>query len=136
MSPADGGRIATVERFFAALEAGDVDTVRAIYAEDARIWHNDGGAEQHVEDNLQLLRGLHQVVAALRYDVATRAELGDRVVQQHVLRGRLPDGTEVAMPAAMFLTVADGRVVRIEEYLDSAQAAPIRAARAALTAGA
>ncbi len=47
------------------------------------------------------------------------------------LRGRLPDGAEIAMPAAMYLTVSGGRVRRIEEYLDSAQAAPIRAASSA-----
>ena len=30
-----------VVRFFAALEAGDVGTLREIYAPDAVIWHND-----------------------------------------------------------------------------------------------
>jgi uncharacterized protein len=30
-----------VIRFFAALEAGDIETVREIYAPDAVIWHND-----------------------------------------------------------------------------------------------
>jgi len=31
----------TVIRFFAAIEAGDIDAVRSIYAPDALIWHND-----------------------------------------------------------------------------------------------
>ena len=123
----------TVTRFFVALETGDVDTLNAIYTPDARIWHNDTSDEQGVEDNLKTLRGLHQVVSGLHYEITRRAPVEGGVYQQHVLRGRLPDGAEVAMAAAMYLAVADGRISRIEEYLDSGQAAPIRAARAALT---
>jgi ketosteroid isomerase-like protein len=57
------------------------------------------------------------------------------VIQQHVLRGTLPDGREVALHAAMYLQVRDGHVTRIEEYLDSAKRSSIRAAREALSAG-
>jgi ketosteroid isomerase-like protein len=35
-----------------------------------------------------------------------------------VLRGTAPDGTAVAMPACVVAAVADGKVVRIDEYLD------------------
>ena len=133
--PAGEDAVATVERFFAALEAGDTDTLAAIYATDAQIWHNDNSDEQGVQDNLTVLRGLHRVVSGLHYEIVRRFALDGGVVQQHVLRGTLPDGSAVAMPAAMFLWVDGGRVTRIEEYLDSGLAAPIRAARAALSAG-
>jgi ketosteroid isomerase-like protein len=121
----------TVERFFAAVEAGDLTALAAIYAPDARIWHNDDGLEQEVPANLRVLRGLHRVVDDLRYEVVRRAEVDGGVFQQHVLHGRLPDGTAVAVPAAIYLGVRDGRVERIEEYLDSAQVSPIKAARPA-----
>jgi len=55
------------------------------------------------------------------------------VIQQHILRGRLANGQEVSLPAAMYLRVQDGHVTRIEEYLDSARRSSIRAAREALT---
>src|SRR5690349_11092557 len=132
LAAGDGDAIATVERFFAALEEGDTDLLARIYTPDARIWHNDASGEQGVEDNLKVLRGLHAVVSGLHYEIARRFPMDGGVVQQHVLRGTLPDGSAVAMPAAMFLYVDGGRVTRIEEYLDSAQAAPIRAARQAL----
>jgi hypothetical protein len=45
----------TVIRFFAAIEAGDIDLVPAIYAPDALIWHNDDLIEQPVEENLKVL---------------------------------------------------------------------------------
>jgi uncharacterized protein len=122
-----------VNRFFAALEAGDIETLRAIYAPDAVIWHNDDLLEQPVEDNLKVLQGLHRAVSGLRYDVIRRAPVQDGVLQQHVLRGALPDGREVALHAAMYLQVRDGRITRIEEYLDSAKRSSIRAAREAFS---
>lgn len=123
-----------VVRFFTALEAGDIETVRAIYAPDALIWHNDDLLEQSVEDNLKVLAGLHRAVSGLRYDVIRRAPVADGVLQQHVLRGTLPTGAEVELHAAMYLQVQDGHITRIEEYLDSGKRASIRAAREALAA--
>jgi uncharacterized protein len=123
-----------VARFFAALEAGDIETLRAIYAPDALIWHNDDLIEQTVEDNLKVLRGLHRAVSGLHYDIIRRAQVADGVLQQHVLRGSLPDGGEVELHAAMYLQVRDGRITRIEEYLDSGKRASIRTAREALAA--
>jgi len=43
------------EKFFRAIEAGDVDAIRAIYAPDAVIWHNNDQLEQSVDDNLRVL---------------------------------------------------------------------------------
>lgn len=125
----------TVIRFFAAIEAGDIDTVRAIYAPDALIWHNDDLIEQPVEENLKVLAGLHKAVSGLRYEVIRRARADDGVIQQHILRGTLANGQDVALHAAMYLQVRDGHVTRIEEYLDSAMRSSIRAAREAMSPG-
>jgi uncharacterized protein len=122
-----------IERFFEAVEAGDLNTLRSIYSPDALIWHNDDNQEQSVSDNLKRLAGLHQVVADLQYEIVRRIAIPGGFFQQHILRGRLPDGQKVAMSAAMYIAVSNGYITRIEEYLDSAQAQPIRAARAALT---
>jgi uncharacterized protein len=121
-----------VVRFLSALEAGDIDEVRAIYSPDALIWHNDDLIEQSVEDNRKVLAGLHRAVSGLRYDVIRRALLPDGVLQQHVPRGKLQGGTDVELHAAMYLQVKDGHITRIEEYLDSGKRASIRAAREAL----
>jgi ketosteroid isomerase-like protein len=125
--------VEVVVRFFAALEAGDIATLREIYAPDAVIWHNDDLVEQPVEENLKVLQGLHRALAGLRYDIVRRVPAADGVLQQHVLRGSLPDGTDVELHAAMYLQVRDGHVTRIEEYLDSAKRSSIRAAREALS---
>jgi uncharacterized protein len=121
-----------VVRFFTALEAGDIEALREIYAPEALIWHNDDLLEQSVDDNLTVLMGLHRAVSGLRYDIIRRAPAADGVLQQHVLRGTLPNGAEVELHAAMYLQVRDGHITRIEEYQDSGKRASIRAAREAL----
>jgi len=122
-----------VVRFFAALEGGDIDTVREIYAPDAVIWHNDDLLEQPVEENLKVLGSMHRAVSGLRYDIIRRVPAADGVLQQHILRGRLQNGTDVELHAAMYLQVRDGHITRIEEYLDSGRRATIKAAREALS---
>jgi ketosteroid isomerase-like protein len=96
---------AVAERFFRAIEEGDLDAVKACYASDAVVWHN-------------FVVG---AVANRRYEEVRRVVLDDGFVQQHVLRGDAPGG-RLEMPAMMRVWVADGRVTRIDEYLDPAQA--------------
>jgi ketosteroid isomerase-like protein len=79
-----------------------------------------------------VLAGMHRAISGLRYDIVRRVATADGVLQQHVLRGRLPDGTEAELHAAMYLQVRDGHITRIEEYLDSARRARLKAAREAL----
>src|ERR1700728_4057114 len=122
-----------VLRFFAALEAGDIDTVRDIYAPDALIWHNDDLIEQPVEDNLKVLQGLHRAVSGLHYDIVRRAPAPDGVLQQHVARGPQPEETEVELHAAMYPRVKAGHITGIEEHLDPGKPSSLRAAREALS---
>jgi uncharacterized protein len=86
-----------------------------------------------VVETLKVLQGLHRAVSGLRYDIVRRTIAADGVLQQHVLRGRLANGTDVELHAAMYLQVRDGHITRIEEYLDSGQRSSIKAAREALS---
>lgn len=115
-------------RFFGAIERGDLAEVEDCYHHDARIWHNFDRAEQTVAENLSVLRTLCAVVADRRYDVVRRLDTSDGFVQQHVLRGAAPGG-ELALEAMMYVTVRDGRIVRLEEYLDTAQLSVLRPVR-------
>ena len=47
--------LAFADRFIGAFERGDVEAVRACYAPDAKIWHNNDRVEQTVEQNLKVL---------------------------------------------------------------------------------
>jgi ketosteroid isomerase-like protein len=113
------------ERFFAAVTAGDLDAVRTIYADDAVIWHNNDDAEQNVDENLRVLRWATSRIAGFRYEDVRRTATADGFIEQHVLRGTAPNGAELRVPACIVCTVADGRIMRLDEYFDSAQIAAL-----------
>ncbi|MDP9238313.1 MAG: nuclear transport factor 2 family protein [Chloroflexota bacterium] len=114
-------------RFFAAITAGEIDAVREMYAPDAVIWHNNDGVEQGVEQNLAVLSWVTKNIAGFRYEDARCQATADGFVEQHVTRGRARNGAELAMPACIVCTVVDGRITRVDEYLDSAHLAPLLA---------
>jgi ketosteroid isomerase-like protein len=113
------------ERLFAAITAGNVEAVRDIYAPDAVIWHNNDGVEQSALDNLRVLQWVVANIGNLRYDNVRRQRTETGFMQQHVLRGTAPNGHELNIPACIVCTVRDGRITRLEEYLDSAHVAPL-----------
>jgi ketosteroid isomerase-like protein len=119
--------LAIADRLFTAIAAGDIDTVRAVYAPNARIWHNFDDADQPAEQNLKVLRWVVATVKDLRYDDVRRLPTPEGFVQQHVLRGTV-NGTPLAIPACIIATLRDGRITRLDEYIDSAHAAPLMAA--------
>ncbi len=113
------------ERFIGAIQAGDVEAVRASYAPDAKIWHNHDGVEQTVDQNLKVLAWFARTLPGRRYRVLRREALPDGFLQQHVLEASLPDGTDWAMDACVVVRMRDGLIVRLDEYIDSAQAAAL-----------
>ncbi len=115
------------DRFFAAVSAGDAAALTEMYAPDARIWHNDKNSEETVAENLRVLRWLSRTVENLRYEDIRRYPLPDGFAQQHVVRGHLPGHGPLEIPASLFVQVRDGRITRIDEYVDSAATAPLYA---------
>ena len=113
-------------RFLSALERGDPDEVRAFYTNDARIWHNFDDVAQTVEENLKLLGWMSRKLPQRHYRIGRREILPDGWFQQHVLEATLPDGSPFRMLACCVITVRDGLISRLDEYLDPAQAAPLK----------
>ncbi|MFI6308878.1 nuclear transport factor 2 family protein [Nocardia fusca] len=114
------------DRFFAAVSAGDEMTLTELYAPDARIWHNDKGTEETVTENLRVLRWLSRTLVDMRYEDIRRYPLPAGFAQQHVLRGELPGHGLLEVAACLFVEVRDGRIARIDEYVDSAATRPLR----------
>ena len=113
--------------FFGAIERGDLEAVRATYAPDAIVWHNTDRQEQNVDDNLRVLAWVVRNIAERHYGDVQRVVLEDGFVQQHVLSGVGPNGAKFVLPAMMRVWVRDGRITRLDEYLDSSQVAAMMA---------
>jgi ketosteroid isomerase-like protein len=121
-----GTEVDPLGRLIAAIAAGDVDEVRAIYAPDARIWHNTEEREQSVDENLRVLRWLVRNVSDLRYEDIRRQKTERGYVQQHVLRGTTADGEQLAVHACIVVETEDGRITRLDEYIDGDQIAALK----------
>ena len=121
-------KLYVLNRMFAAIPAGDIEAVKAIYHPEAAIWHNTDNLEQAVPDNLRTLGWVAANIRNLRYDDIRRTAMDSgQVVQEHVLRGVGPTGKQLNIVGTIVFTFdEDGRITRLEEYLDSAQVAALR----------
>jgi ketosteroid isomerase-like protein len=118
--------VALENRFFNALLAADHDALDAVFAEDAVFWQNFLGREIPKAEFLPRFAGLANRVPDLRFEDVRRAGTPDGFVEQHTLAGTAPSGEPFAVRGCFIVTVRDGRIVRLNEYLDSAQLAPLR----------
>ena len=56
----------------------------------------------------------------LRYEEMRVQPTPSGYVEQHVLRGTLRDGSTLEVPACLVVTVVDGLITRLDEYIDTA----------------
>ncbi|WP_374346322.1 nuclear transport factor 2 family protein [Phenylobacterium sp.] len=125
MTPQD--YIAFAKKFVGAIQSGDTATVRACYHPDAKLWHNNDGVEQTVDQNMKVLDWFIRALPDRNYRVLRLEALPDGFMQQHVLEATLPDGTKWAMDACVVVKMENGVITRLDEYIDSAKSAQLRA---------
>lgn len=112
-------------RLMEGIAAGDVEAVGALYADDLVGWRNVDGRALDRRQMLKIVGFLGTRVKDLRYEEIRVQPTARGYVQQHVLRATAPDGTPVEMPACLVVEIADGRIRRLDEYMDSAALAPL-----------
>jgi ketosteroid isomerase-like protein len=118
---------AIADRLFAAMEAGDIDTVGAMWSEDVAVWHIGDGRTRGKAGGLKVINWLLSATNDRHYDVVSRQLFEGGFVQQHVLHGTARDGKIYSMQVAMIISVgADGLITSIHEYFDPATLAPLR----------
>ncbi|MFE3886415.1 nuclear transport factor 2 family protein [Streptomyces lydicus] len=98
------------------LESCDFDEVRAMCTETATVWHNDGKGDQAIDEKLEQLKPLAGMVDPLRFDIMRQFHSGEEVLQQHVLRLVMPDGSWSEVHAAMYFRFDGYLIDRMEEY--------------------
>lgn len=109
------------DALFEAITSGRPDDVRALYADDAVIWHSHDEAVQTPDENVATLRWAVANLGSMRYTEVRRRSTDGGFVQQHVLRATNRRGDEIAIAACIVCDVSDGRITRLDEYLDSAR---------------
>jgi uncharacterized protein len=118
---------ALADRLTRAYEQNDIDTITDCYAPDAAIWHNLDEVDQNVAEQLDATRWLNEKLKDLKYEILTRSFFDGGYVQQYVVHGTVTaSGKPFRMSLCMRVEVSDGRIARLDEYLDSANLAPLQ----------
>jgi ketosteroid isomerase-like protein len=121
-------------RYFDAVARGDAAEVEALLAPDAVLWVNVAG-EMRAPEIVALVGTLAEQIPDFRYEEAQRTATATGFVEEHLARGTAPDGRAFSYPACCVATVSDGRITRINEYLDSADLASLGVQAGAAEAG-
>jgi ketosteroid isomerase-like protein len=116
-----------------AIRAGTPDAVPL--TDDAVMWHNYDPTEVPAAQAAANLAAIQAVLPDCRFEEVRAHGTGAVSVAQYVFTATLPDGSCLRAPGCFVVHERDGRIARIEEYMDSAQLAPIAAAIATLAEG-
>lgn len=115
------------EALFAAFEAGNEERIRALCTSDMRARQNNN-PPMDLDSLLEFSRAVLQVVDDFRYEDAKRSNTDKGFVEEHSVRGALPDGSHVDLAVCVVADVRDGKVCDLREYLDVSAASGLIAA--------
>jgi len=119
MSSADAMR-ALAKRFFDAVEAGDLDAVGSIYAPDAIIWHNNGQRTETRDQNLATMRKFIAFAPTRHYKERKVTAFDGGFLHQHIIVADATTGEKIELAACVVCAIEDGKIKRLDEYIDSA----------------
>ncbi len=115
---------AVTEDFFNAIAAGDLDKVKAIYADDVVVWHNTDKAEKGKDASVGTIQWLFDNIGDFKYVDVRNTPFPGGVLRRHFCQGVVRGtGQKIDLAIAVVAEVKNGQIVRLEEYLDSAQGA-------------
>ena len=119
--------LAAANRFFDGLLTGDLAALQAACAPGSVLWINLTEQERALEDSLRGFAALRSKVPDLRMETVRRRGIPGGFLEQHLLVGTLPDGEQLHIAGCFVGSVENGRISRLEEYVDGRQAGPLSA---------
>ena len=111
-------------RFFDAIEGGDYDAVAQVYAPELRFWVNLTGAESSAEENLTGLRDGAKLHRRRTYDDRIINTFESGFIVQYSVNVVAHSGRRASLSACVVAQCRDGKITRIDEYLDAGKFAP------------
>ena len=132
MSMTDGEIRELCNRFFDAYQDRRVDELADIYSSDCVVWHNVfGGREMSGKDNLAALPASYEGQRRRTYDDRIINTFEGGFVIQYTLHGVQHSGHKGALWICIVGLCSNGRITRIDEYMDSGKFPAWRGARPA-----
>lgn len=105
------------EALFDAFEKGDEDRVRALCTSDMEVRQNNN-PPMDLDSLLEFSKAVLRVVKDFRYENAKRSRTATGFVEEHSIRGVLPDGSDLDLAVCVVADVRNGKVCYLREYLD------------------
>ena len=113
------------DSFYGAIERNDFAMVASLYGDDLKTWRSFDLVSQNKADQLATLAAINSRWTS-HYRVIERHVHGDRLIQRHELTLTERSGAVAhRLQAAAFLTIRDGQVHTLDEYLDSRDAGDV-----------
>jgi uncharacterized protein len=116
-----------LKRAYEAFNSGDVETVAAIFADDVR-WegpNTDGvpmsGVNEGKDAVLQALGQIGEDFEKFHVSPDEMVEDGGTIVVLSHLDGKTRSGTEIKLPGVEIWRMSDGKAVRVQSLLDTAE---------------
>lgn len=113
--------IELAEALFAGFASGDEQAVRHLCTADLQAIQNFA-PPMSLDSLLKFSSAVHRLVENFRYEDAIRTETSAGFVEEHRVRGTLPDGSELNLAACVVAEVQNGKISVLREYLDGAAA--------------
>jgi ketosteroid isomerase-like protein len=114
------------QKFFDAYENRDVAEIARLYAPECVIWNNVFNSEMTGAENVEKLPDGYLRQRRRVYNDRTVNVFEDGWVIQYTLNGVALNGHQGAIYVCIVARCADGRITRIDEYLDSGKFAEWR----------
>ncbi len=119
---------ALVDSFITALEGNGTDALAANLAPGAIVWHNHDRVEVDAIANMAGIGMLGKIVHDTKFETVRLAGIDDGFVLQFVLRGTVTSsGKPFEMQNVVIISTADGKITRIDEYVDPTVGAQLSA---------
>lgn len=115
------------QALFDAIECGDTDTLLALYADKAVLWTSAAAKTVDARAVAVMLPQLIRKGPQRRYVNRSVDPLPSGFVHRHRIISTLPNGAQAAVECCAIVTLHDGKVCRIDEYLDGRQLAAVLA---------
>ncbi|MBW2425949.1 MAG: hypothetical protein JRG86_17000 [Deltaproteobacteria bacterium] len=103
------------------LERGETDPLFELLAPGSVVWHNHDRRVIDARENVEGSVRLRELVDDVKVEVVDQQDTPTGFVQQFVLRGIIKGtGTELVTHNCLIARVEDGRLSRVDEYVDPA----------------
>lgn len=121
------------ERLAALISRGEI-AEEGLYAPDAKGWHNTDEVWAPMSEAPLRMAAVRQIVPDFHAEDVVVHPFTGGFAMQYVFVGTSTAGKTVRIVGCIVAGVEGGRITRLQEYVDSAHAAPLVEALAALAA--